>query len=83
MTLHLEAAGITHRGTVRENNEDCLAIGFWVSQETLESAILEAIDGLPIFWNPDGGLCRFLGYEVRLGVEFASTRREHQMIVEE
>src|SRR5258708_1951620 len=38
MTLHLEAAGITHRGTVRENNEDCLAIGFWVSQETLEAA---------------------------------------------
>jgi len=38
MSLHLEAAGITHRGTVRENNEDCIAIGFWVSQETLESA---------------------------------------------
>ena len=38
MTLHIEAAGITHRGTVRENNEDCLAIGYWVSQETLESA---------------------------------------------
>jgi protein phosphatase len=38
MTLRLEAAGITHRGTVRENNEDCIAIGFWVSQETLESA---------------------------------------------
>jgi protein phosphatase len=38
MTLHLEAAGITHRGTVRDNNEDCIAIGFWVSQETLESA---------------------------------------------
>ena len=38
MTLKIEAAGITHRGTVRENNEDCLAIGYWVSQETLESA---------------------------------------------
>ena len=38
MTLRLEAAGITHRGTVRDNNEDCIAIGFWVSQETLESA---------------------------------------------
>ena len=38
MTLHIEAAGITHRGTVRENNEDCIAIGYWVSQETMEAA---------------------------------------------
>ena len=38
MTLHVEAAGITHRGAVRENNEDCIAIGYWVSQETMESA---------------------------------------------
>lgn len=38
MTLHIEAAGITHRGAVRENNEDCIAIGYWVSQETMESA---------------------------------------------
>ena len=38
MTLHIEAAGITHKGTVRENNEDCIAIGYWVSQETMESA---------------------------------------------
>ena len=38
MTFRLEAAGITHRGTVRENNEDCIAIGFWVSQETLTAA---------------------------------------------
>jgi serine/threonine protein phosphatase PrpC len=38
MTLHIEAAGITHRGTVRENNEDCIAIGYWVSQESMESA---------------------------------------------
>jgi len=38
MTLRLEVAGITHRGTVRDNNEDCIAIGFWVSQETMESA---------------------------------------------
>jgi serine/threonine protein phosphatase PrpC len=38
MTLLLQAAGITHRGTVRDNNEDCIAIGFWVSQETMESA---------------------------------------------
>ena len=36
--MHLEAAGITHRGTVRDNNEDCIAIGFWVSQDTLQSA---------------------------------------------
>jgi serine/threonine protein phosphatase PrpC len=38
MTLRLEAAGITHRGTVRENNEDCIAIGFWVTQETKTAA---------------------------------------------
>lgn len=38
MNLRVEAAGITHKGTVRDNNEDCIAIGFWVSQETLESA---------------------------------------------
>ena len=38
MTLHIEAAGITHKGTVRENNEDCIAIGYWVSQETMDSA---------------------------------------------
>lgn len=38
MTLRLQVAGITHRGTVRENNEDCIAVGFWVSQETMESA---------------------------------------------
>jgi PPM family protein phosphatase len=38
MSLRLEVAGITHRGTVRDNNEDCIAIGFWVSQETMEAA---------------------------------------------
>ena len=38
MILQVKAAGITHRGTVRDNNEDCIAIGFWVSQETLEAA---------------------------------------------
>ena len=38
MTLHIEAAGITHKGAVRENNEDCIAIGYWVSQETMDSA---------------------------------------------
>ena len=38
VTLHAEAAGITHRGTVRENNEDCIAIGYWTSQETMEKA---------------------------------------------
>jgi PPM family protein phosphatase len=38
MTLRLQVAGITHRGTVRENNEDCIAVGFWVSQDTMESA---------------------------------------------
>ena len=38
MTLRLEAAGITHRGTVRDNNQDCIAIGFWVSQETTTTA---------------------------------------------
>ena len=38
MTLHIEAAGITHRGTVRDSNEDCIAIGYWTSQETMETA---------------------------------------------
>ena len=38
MTLRIDAAGITHRGTVRDNNEDCIAIGFWVSQETMTAA---------------------------------------------
>ena len=38
MTLRIDAAGITHRGTVRENNEDCIAINYWTSQETMESA---------------------------------------------
>ena len=38
MTLKAVAAGITHKGTVRENNEDCIAIGFWVSQETMDAA---------------------------------------------
>jgi protein phosphatase len=38
MTLRLEAAGITHRGTVRDNNQDCIAIGFWLSQETMSAA---------------------------------------------
>ena len=38
MNPRIEAAGITHRGTVREGNEDCIAIGFWTSQETMEAA---------------------------------------------
>ena len=38
MAFRLEAAGITHRGTVRDNNEDCIVIGFWSSQETMTEA---------------------------------------------
>ena len=38
MTFHIEAAGITHQGAVRGNNEDCIAIGYWVSQESMASA---------------------------------------------
>jgi serine/threonine protein phosphatase PrpC len=38
VTLRIEAAGVTHRGTVRESNEDCLAFGFWSSQETMVAA---------------------------------------------
>ncbi len=38
MTLRVEAAGITHRGAVRERNEDCLAIGHWLAQESMASA---------------------------------------------
>lgn len=46
MTLQIEAAGITHRGAVRENNEDCIAVGYWISQETMASARLfqQALD---------------------------------------
>jgi len=38
MTFRIEGAGITHRGTEKPNNEDCLAVGFWCTQETLEAA---------------------------------------------
>jgi serine/threonine protein phosphatase PrpC len=38
MSLRIEGAGITHRGTEKPTNEDCLAVGFWVSQDTMESA---------------------------------------------
>jgi len=38
MTLHAEAAGLTHRGAVRERNEDCIAVGYWTSQETMDAA---------------------------------------------
>lgn len=38
MTLKIEGAGITHVGTVRSNNQDCIAVGFWLSQDTMETA---------------------------------------------
>jgi PPM family protein phosphatase len=38
MTLRIQGAGITHRGTVRTHNEDCIAVGFWVCQDTMETA---------------------------------------------
>ncbi len=38
MTLRIEGAGITHRGTVRSNNQDCVAVGFWMSQDTMAAA---------------------------------------------
>ncbi len=39
MTLRIEAAGITHRGSVADKtNEDCIAVGFWLSQEVMASA---------------------------------------------
>jgi len=38
MTLRIEGAGITHQGTVRTNNEDCIAVGFWVQQEPMQAA---------------------------------------------
>jgi serine/threonine protein phosphatase PrpC len=38
MTLRIEGAGITHRGTVRSNNQDCIAVGFWISQDSMETA---------------------------------------------
>jgi protein phosphatase len=38
MTLRVEGAGITHRGTVRSTNQDCIAVGFWMSQDTMAAA---------------------------------------------
>jgi protein phosphatase len=38
VTLRIEGAGITHVGTVRGNNQDCIAVSFWVSQDTMETA---------------------------------------------
>ena len=38
MSLRIEGAGITHRGTEKPTNEDCLVVGFWSSQETMEEA---------------------------------------------
>lgn len=38
MALRIKGAGITHRGTEKETNEDCLAVGFWVSQDTMAEA---------------------------------------------
>jgi len=38
MTLRIQGAGVTHMGTVRTNNQDCIAVGFWVSQDTMETA---------------------------------------------
>jgi len=38
MSLKIEGAGITHRGTEKETNEDCLVVGFWSSQETMQEA---------------------------------------------
>ena len=38
MSLRIEGAGITHRGTEKETNEDCLVVGFWSSQETMQEA---------------------------------------------
>jgi protein phosphatase len=40
MSFRIEGAGITHRGTEKETNEDCLAVGFWVSQDTMAEARL-------------------------------------------
>ena len=38
MTFRINAAGLTHRGSARQGNEDCLALGDWSSQENMESA---------------------------------------------
>jgi protein phosphatase len=48
MTFRLEAAGLTHRGSARKTNEDCLAFGAWSSQENMESACsFENVPGVP------------------------------------
>ncbi len=38
MNLRIVGAGITHRGTEKPTNEDCIVVGFWSSQETMEEA---------------------------------------------
>jgi serine/threonine protein phosphatase PrpC len=48
MTLQVEAAGLTHRGSARKTNEDCLSFGAWSSQENMESACsFENVPGVP------------------------------------
>ncbi len=48
MTIRMEAAGLTHRGSARKTNEDCLAFGAWSSQENMESACsFENVPGAP------------------------------------
>ncbi len=38
MNLRIVGAGITHRGAEKSTNEDCIVVGFWSSQETMEEA---------------------------------------------
>lgn len=38
MHLRIVGAGITHRGTEKPTNEDCIVVGFWSSQETMQEA---------------------------------------------
>src|SRR5258708_21308522 len=38
MTCRIEGAGTPHRGTVRGTNQDCMAVGFWMSQDTMAAA---------------------------------------------
>ena len=38
MALRVSAAAVTHRGSVRDRNEDCLAVGTWIAQHSMDNA---------------------------------------------
>lgn len=43
VTARLTVAAITHRGSARDRNEDCVAAGTWVTQDSMDSARVFAL----------------------------------------